>query len=72
MTKIFFVSNLRLLELGKPGSRLYFLQEQGSSVTPPGIGKVILSSIQILDRLCGLVVRVPGYRTQMYCVSCEV
>jgi hypothetical protein len=24
------------------------------------------------DRLCGLVVRVPGYRTEMYCVSCEV
>jgi hypothetical protein len=24
------------------------------------------------DRLCGLVVRVPGYRSEMYCVSCEV
>jgi hypothetical protein len=24
------------------------------------------------DRLCGLVVRVPGYRTEMHCVSCEV
>jgi hypothetical protein len=24
------------------------------------------------DRLCGLVVRVPGYRMEMYCVSCEV
>jgi hypothetical protein len=24
------------------------------------------------DRLCGLVVRVPGYRTEMYCVCCEV
>jgi hypothetical protein len=24
------------------------------------------------DRLCGLVVKVPGYRTEMYCVSCEV
>jgi hypothetical protein len=23
------------------------------------------------DRLCGLVVRVPGYTTEMYCVSCE-
>jgi hypothetical protein len=22
--------------------------------------------------LCGLVVRVPGYTTEMYCVSCEV
>jgi hypothetical protein len=25
-----------------------------------------------MDRLCGLVVRVPGYRTEMYCVSYEV
>jgi hypothetical protein len=24
------------------------------------------------DRLCGLVVRVPGYTTELYCVSCEV
>jgi hypothetical protein len=24
------------------------------------------------DRLCDLVVRVPGYITKMYCVSCEV
>jgi hypothetical protein len=24
------------------------------------------------DRLCGLVVRVSGYTTEMYCVSCEV
>jgi hypothetical protein len=24
------------------------------------------------DRLCGLVVRVPGYKMGMYCVSCEV
>jgi hypothetical protein len=24
------------------------------------------------DRLCGPVVRVPGYRTEMYCASCEV
>jgi hypothetical protein len=26
----------------------------------------------IHDRLCGLVARVPGYRTEMYFVSCEV
>jgi hypothetical protein len=25
-----------------------------------------------VDRLCGLVVIVPGYRTEMYCASCEV
>jgi hypothetical protein len=25
-----------------------------------------------LDCLCGLVVRVPGYTTEIYCASCEV
>jgi hypothetical protein len=25
-----------------------------------------------VDRLFGLVVRVPGYTTEMYCASCEV
>jgi hypothetical protein len=25
-----------------------------------------------VDHLCGLVVRVPAYRTEMLCVSCEV
>jgi hypothetical protein len=25
-----------------------------------------------VDRLCGLVVKVPGCRTEMYCASCEV
>jgi hypothetical protein len=25
-----------------------------------------------VDRLCGLVVRVPGYTTEMYCISFEV
>jgi hypothetical protein len=25
-----------------------------------------------VDLLCGLVVRVPGYITEMYCASCEV
>jgi hypothetical protein len=24
------------------------------------------------DRLCGLVVRVPGFTSEVYCVSCEV
>jgi hypothetical protein len=31
---------------------------------------VIVSTIR--DRLCGLVVRVAGYTTEMYCDSCEV
>jgi hypothetical protein len=25
-----------------------------------------------MDSLCGLVVRVPGYTTEMYCAYCEV
>jgi hypothetical protein len=28
--------------------------------------------VDLVDRLCGLVVTVPGYGTEMYCVSCEV
>jgi hypothetical protein len=30
------------------------------------------SSCVYSDRLCGLVVRVPGYTTEMYRASCEV
>jgi hypothetical protein len=26
----------------------------------------------MINRLCGLVVRVPGYRAEIYCASCEV
>jgi hypothetical protein len=26
----------------------------------------------VVDRLCGLVVRVHGYTMEMYCVSCKV
>jgi hypothetical protein len=33
---------------------------------------VFVSYVRFSDRLCGLVVRVPGYTTEMYCVSCEV
>jgi hypothetical protein len=29
-------------------------------------------AVALSDRLCGLVVRVPGYTTEMYCASCEV
>jgi hypothetical protein len=31
-----------------------------------------INIVASLDRLCGLVVRVPGYITEMYCASCEV
>jgi hypothetical protein len=32
----------------------------------------ILQFVYVSDRLCGLVVRVLGYVTEVYCVSCEV
>jgi hypothetical protein len=33
---------------------------------------VFLCIVSHYDRLCGLVVTVPGYRTEMFRVSCEV
>jgi hypothetical protein len=33
---------------------------------------IIIIIIINIDRLCGLVVRVPGYTMEMYCASCEV
>jgi hypothetical protein len=33
---------------------------------------VLVFSFIIIDSLCSLGVRVPGYRTEKYCVSCEV
>jgi hypothetical protein len=33
---------------------------------------VVVVVVVVEDRLCGLVVRVPGYATEMYCASCEV
>jgi ribosomal protein S26 len=34
--------------------------------------RLFVPPLPCLDRLRGLAVRVPGYRTQIYCVSCEV
>jgi pyruvate-formate lyase len=34
--------------------------------------ETLIDASKEVDRLCGLVVRVPGYRTVMYYVSCEV
>jgi hypothetical protein len=42
------------------------------SLPPPNYYNIFLSLSLSVDRLCGLVVRVPGYRTEMYCASCEV
>jgi hypothetical protein len=33
---------------------------------------VIILHVKRMDRLCGLVVTVPRYIMEMYCVSCEV
>jgi hypothetical protein len=43
----------------------------GNWATDVGENK-ILDPIGTRDRLCGLAVRVPGYTTEVYCVSCEV
>jgi hypothetical protein len=38
-----------------------------------GVAAIIRPKIkEPRDRLCGLMVRVPGYTTEMYCDSCEV
>jgi hypothetical protein len=42
---------------------------------PPPPKKILYLSLSLslsVDRLCGLVVRVPGYTMEMYCASCEV
>jgi hypothetical protein len=39
---------------------------------PTMVPIVFIFSISFYDRFCGLVVRVPGYRTEMYCAFCEV
>jgi hypothetical protein len=36
-----------------------------------GLGMLLHMSLSS-DRLCGLVVRVPGYTTETYCASCDV
>jgi hypothetical protein len=38
----------------------------------PSSRLISLRDIGSTDRLCGLVVRVPGYTEEMYCASCEV
>jgi hypothetical protein len=49
---------------------------QHSNSTNIGLSSLFLFLFDPLfylnDRLCGLVARVPGYTTEMYCVSCEV
>jgi hypothetical protein len=47
-----------------------------SYLIPPLFRRLIIVRLDLLtfqlDRLCGLVVRVLGYKMEMYCVSCEV
>jgi hypothetical protein len=37
-----------------------------------GMDYILPVAVSTNDRLCGLVVRAPGYRTEMYCASCEI
>jgi hypothetical protein len=52
----------------------YYINALANATIGQSLGTAILMTIEsgISDRLCGLVVRVPGYGTEMYCVSCEV
>jgi hypothetical protein len=49
---------------GRPGEKRETCCTDGNRIT-------FIRPVPI-DRLCGLVVRVPGYTTEMYCASCEV
>jgi hypothetical protein len=37
-----------------------------------GTNWIYICYVEESRRLCGLVVRVPGYTTEMYCASCEI
>jgi hypothetical protein len=41
-------------------------------VLPVRYEPIYICYIEESRRFCGLVVRVPGYITEMYCASCEV
>jgi hypothetical protein len=61
---------------GKEYKRSIYDVERFILLCPTGNGKIKMCRSIILpvdvDLLCGLVVRVPGYRTEIYYVSCEV
>jgi hypothetical protein len=48
------------------------VQDMVAKGTPNSSPAIKFSSVGSLDSLCGLVVRVPGYRSEKYCDSCEV
>jgi hypothetical protein len=64
----FWSENILCTWLSKINWKMY------SHVLPPSSSSSSSSSYYYYyyGRLCGLVVRVPGYRTEMYCVSSEV
>jgi hypothetical protein len=47
-------------------------REQETRYIKSAIRNILNSPTFSSDRLCDLVVRVPGYTTEMYCASCEV
>jgi hypothetical protein len=44
----------------------------GSESSVPVAVNYLSSTLEEMGHLCGLVVRVSGYRMEMYCASCEV
>jgi hypothetical protein len=49
-----------------------FLGKYAAASPMSAIVKFSTKKLKVNVDLCGVVVRVPDYRTEMYCVSCEV
>jgi hypothetical protein len=77
---VFMLLFTRIIHLLVEETNRYYHQyldslEEGPSPLPDVTDSemfLFLGIIIHMDRLCGLVVRVPGYRTVMYYASCEV
>jgi hypothetical protein len=73
--KFLTLSGLELLSLGLPTSLSRLLVNCNIIPRTENIKlatSVVNANTTDIDRLCGLVVRVSGYITDMSCVSCEI
>jgi hypothetical protein len=66
----------RITGIKRPGREPNHSPPTSADVKKTGLEAISLHShtslTSLYDRLCGLVVIVPGYTTEMYCVSCKV
>jgi hypothetical protein len=65
---LLFLNNLEKFNIGK-FFHVYFCIRHCFEIRDKGFNVCVYT---IQNRLCRLVVRVPGYRTEMFYVSCEV